>query len=65
LGDRVAIGRDDLRPVLEYVLMSYSPADRPSALASAPTHDEPHYLEHQQIVIVLSGLMAGVLSARA
>src|SRR5918997_3173371 len=36
--------------------MTHSPS-------STPGHNEPQYLEHQQIVIVLFGLMAGVLLA--
>jgi len=42
--------------------MSRVPAD-PSPAGGTLDPDEPHYLNHQQIVIVLFGLMAGVLLA--
>lgn len=43
--------------------MSDSVVNRHAAPASGPNHDEPQYLDHQQIIIVLFGLMAGVFLA--
>jgi EmrB/QacA subfamily drug resistance transporter len=43
--------------------MTVAATERPPALESIAAHDQPQYLPHQQIVIVLFGLMAGVLLA--
>ena len=41
--------------------MSQSAVARQPAPPPLPDHDEPNYLNHQQIVVVLFGLMAGVM----
>jgi EmrB/QacA subfamily drug resistance transporter len=43
--------------------MTQTVAERPPAHDTVAGHDQPQYLNHQQIVVVLFGLMAGVLLA--
>ena len=43
--------------------MTQTVAERPPVHDTVAGHDQPQYLNHQQIVVVLFGLMAGVLLA--